>query len=32
MGLFIILGFIMFFSRKINWYKNPDQAEKLMIE
>jgi len=31
-GLFIILGFIMFFSRKINWYKNPDQAEKLMIE
>lgn len=26
-GLFIILGFIMFFSRKISWYKNAEQTE-----
>jgi inner membrane protein len=26
-GLFIILGFIMYFSRKINWYKAPEQTE-----
>ncbi len=26
-GLFMILGFIMFFSRKIIWYKNPEQTE-----
>lgn len=26
-GLFIILGVIMFFSRKINWYKEEETEE-----
>lgn len=25
-GLFIILGIIMFFSRKINWYKQEEET------
>ena len=31
-GLFIILGIIMYFSRKINWYKNTEEAEKMEIK
>ena len=27
-GLFIILGIIMYFSRKINWYKQEDTEEE----
>lgn len=28
-GLFVILGIIMYFSRKINWYKNHQETEEL---
>ena len=29
-GLFIILAIIMFFSRKINWYKQEETEENLI--
>jgi len=31
-GLFVILGVIMYFSRKIRWYKNNTEIQDIRVE